>query len=86
MTTPFASYAFPATGAPTPRTLPVRLSDIKNVRDFGAVGDGVLVEVPAHRLVELQRVLPRPGHHHRLGPPTDPVALQDRIDCQQDEC
>jgi hypothetical protein len=41
MTSPFASYAFPATGAAAARTMPDRLADIKNVRDFGAVGDGV---------------------------------------------
>lgn len=41
MTTPFSTFAFPATGAPTSRTLPIRLAEIKNVRDFGAVGDGV---------------------------------------------
>ena len=38
--TPFTSFAFPATGAPTPRTMPDRLAEIKNVKDFGAVGNG----------------------------------------------
>lgn len=37
--TPFTTYAFPATGSPTSRTLPDRIGNIKNVRDFGAVGD-----------------------------------------------
>jgi Pectate lyase superfamily protein len=32
----FSSFAFPATGAPTPRTMPDRLAEIKNVLDFGA--------------------------------------------------
>jgi hypothetical protein len=38
--TPFSSFAFPATGAPTARTLPDRLGELKNVKDFGARGDG----------------------------------------------
>jgi enamine deaminase RidA (YjgF/YER057c/UK114 family) len=40
-TTPFTEFAFPATGAPTSRTSPDRWSDIINVKDFGAKGDGV---------------------------------------------
>jgi len=39
--TPFTSFAFPATGEPTARTMPDRLAEIKNVKDFGAKGDGV---------------------------------------------
>ena len=42
-TTPFTTFAFAATGAPTPagnRTTPDRLAEIKNVKDFGAKGDG----------------------------------------------
>ena len=38
--TSFTGLAFPATGAPTPRTMPDRLSEINNVKDFGAAGDG----------------------------------------------
>ena len=38
--TPFTAYPFPSTGAPTPRTMPDRLADIVNVRDWGAKGDG----------------------------------------------
>jgi Pectate lyase superfamily protein len=34
--TPFSSFAFPATGAPTTRTMPDRLAEIRNVVDFGA--------------------------------------------------
>src|SRR4051812_15456310 len=45
--TPFQSYAFPATGTPTPRTMPDRLAEIKNVKDFGAVGDGVADDTAA---------------------------------------
>jgi hypothetical protein len=39
--TPFTSFAFKATGAPTPRTMPDRLAEVKNVKDFGAVGNGI---------------------------------------------
>ncbi len=38
--TAFSSFAFPATGAPTSRTMPSRLADIINVKDYGALGDG----------------------------------------------
>jgi len=34
--TSFTSFAFPATGAPTSRSMPDRLADIKNVLEFGA--------------------------------------------------
>ena len=37
----FVDYEFPVTGGMTNRTLPDRLSDIANIRDWGAVGDGV---------------------------------------------
>jgi len=39
--TPFSGFAFPATGTTAPRKLPDRLAEIKNVKDFGATGDGV---------------------------------------------
>ena len=44
--TEFSAYEFRVTGAPGTsanelRTLPERLDDVKNVRDFGATGDGV---------------------------------------------
>lgn len=38
--TPLATFPFVATGAPTPRTMPDRLAEIKNVKDFGALGNG----------------------------------------------
>src|SRR5260221_407469 len=41
MTTPFLSYAFSATDAPSARTMPDRLADFVNVKDYGAVGDGL---------------------------------------------
>jgi hypothetical protein len=34
--TPFTSFAFTATGAPTPRTMPDRLADERSVLEFGA--------------------------------------------------
>src|SRR5262245_15959623 len=40
MTTPFLSYAFPATGATSSRTLQDRMTDFITVKDYGAVGDG----------------------------------------------
>lgn len=39
MSARFTQFAFPATGAPTSRTMPARLAEIKNVKDFGATGD-----------------------------------------------
>jgi hypothetical protein len=37
--TNFTDYRFPATGAPTARTMPDRLSDVVNVKDWGALGN-----------------------------------------------
>ena len=37
--TSFANFSFAATGAPTARTMPDRLSDVINVKDWGAVGN-----------------------------------------------
>lgn len=37
----FSAFAFPTTGAPTNRTLPSRLTDHVDVRDYGAVGNGI---------------------------------------------
>lgn len=47
--TTFTSFSFPATGTPTSRTLPARLSDIADVKDFGATGDGVTDDYDAIR-------------------------------------
>jgi hypothetical protein len=38
--TTFSNFRFPATGAPTARTMPDRLDDVTNVKDWGATGDG----------------------------------------------
>src|SRR5262245_35660575 len=45
--TPFSSFAFPATGAPTARTLPDRLGELKTVKDFGARGNGATDDTAA---------------------------------------
>ena len=37
----FTEFSFPATGAPTRRTMPDRLADIINVKDWGAIGNGI---------------------------------------------
>ena len=38
--TVFYTWGFPATGATANRTMPVRLGEVVNVKDWGAVGDG----------------------------------------------
>jgi Pectate lyase superfamily protein len=45
--TPFSSFAFPAAGGTAARTMPQRLAEVKNVRDYGAVGDGVADDTAA---------------------------------------
>jgi hypothetical protein len=45
--TPFTTFAFPATGAPTPRTMPDRLAEVVNVKEFGALGNGSNDDRPA---------------------------------------
>lgn len=45
--TAFTSFSFPATGAPASRTMPNRLADIINVKDYGALGDGSHDDYPA---------------------------------------
>lgn len=48
MTNPFTAFAFPASGSnQINRTEPDRIADIKNIKDFGAVGDGVTDSWPA---------------------------------------
>jgi hypothetical protein len=43
----FTTFQFAAQGAPTPRSMPVRLAEQKNVKDFGAIGDGSVNDGPA---------------------------------------
>jgi hypothetical protein len=38
-TTPFTTFAFPGTSRPTTRTMPNRIADVFNVKDYGALGD-----------------------------------------------
>jgi hypothetical protein len=45
--TPFTTFPFPATGAPAPRTMPDRLAEVVNVKDFGAAGDGSMDDTAA---------------------------------------
>src|SRR6185369_5203541 len=43
----FTDYAFQTSDAVTARTLPDRLAELHNVRDFGAIGDGVTDDLDA---------------------------------------
>jgi hypothetical protein len=45
--TAFTNFSFAASGAPTARTMPDRLGDIINVKDWGAKGDGHSDDNPA---------------------------------------
>jgi hypothetical protein len=45
--TAFTNFSFAATGAPAARTMPDRLRDVINVKDWGAKGDGVNDDRPA---------------------------------------
>jgi hypothetical protein len=44
---PFSNFAFAATGTPAARTMPDRLAEIKNVKDFGARGNGTTDDTAA---------------------------------------
>jgi hypothetical protein len=43
----FTNFSFAATGAPTTRTMPDRLSDVINVKDWGAVGNNLTNDATA---------------------------------------
>ena len=45
--TAFTSFAFSGTGSTASRTTPARLADMRNVKEFGAVGDGVADDTTA---------------------------------------
>jgi hypothetical protein len=45
--TPFSSFSFRANGGTVARTMPDRLADVKNVKEFGAVGDGAADDTAA---------------------------------------
>jgi Pectate lyase superfamily protein len=45
--TAFTNFKFAATGAPTARTMPDRLSDIINIKDWGALGNNTADDLPA---------------------------------------
>src|SRR5919106_1715913 len=38
---PFTSYSFAATGGQVSRTMPARLADMINVKEYGALGNGI---------------------------------------------
>ena len=45
--TPFSGFAFPASGTTAARTLPDRLAELRNVKDFGAIGNGLVDDAAA---------------------------------------
>jgi len=47
--TAFTSFAFPGTGSPTSRTMPARIADIINAKEYGCVGNGVADDTTAIR-------------------------------------
>jgi hypothetical protein len=44
---PFSNFAFQASDTPTARTMPERLGETKNVKDYGAIGNGVADDTAA---------------------------------------
>lgn len=43
----FTSYSFPGAGSPTSRTMPARIGDIFNVKEYGAIGNAVANDTAA---------------------------------------
>jgi hypothetical protein len=58
--TAFTNFSFSATGAPTPRTMPDRLADVINVKDWGAIGNNNNNDGPAIQ-AEIDACLARGG-------------------------
>jgi Pectate lyase superfamily protein len=68
--TPFSSFTFPATGAPTARTMPDRLAETKNVKDFGAGGNGSTDDTAAiQAAVDTRGVIFFPPGRYRVSQP-----------------
>jgi hypothetical protein len=54
---PFVDFAFPASGAPTNRTMPARLAEVVDVKDFGATGAGDPLNAGPDDVIPLQRAI-----------------------------
>ena len=74
--TPLTRFAFPVTGGTTARTLPDRFADVKNVKDFGATGNGVTDDADAIQAAidwntrgSSQRIIFFPIGAYRVGSP-----------------
>jgi hypothetical protein len=62
----FVQFAFTATGGTTNRTLPDRLAEIVNVKDFGAYGDGMHDDAAAIQSA-INYAFGSPGSYHGSG-------------------
>src|SRR5262245_46793798 len=64
--TAFTNFSFAAAGAPTARTMPDRLLDVINVKDWGAKGDGTTddytaIQLAINKCITLDGMTPRGG-------------------------